>query len=214
MVKTILKSLGLVLVIGTALAWLAYKLRTDAIDPGPYLALGEGAANETSKLLNGVGRIVLVDGDYGPHSILAPTTKAEVKAFKKGIRKSHLKITAIERVPIAPPSLARTGVFMQAGQLAKLIARHPDVDAVVLFIGLAGPGDLEGILHNRKPKLILIANYEPYYKVLLEKKVIQMAILPRLNVASEAGEAIGSGKKWFERQYQVATPERMEDLVN
>ena len=213
--KTTFKSLALVLLIGGAVAWLYFNLRTDAIDPRPYAALGESAASETAKLLNDAGQVVLVDGDYGIYKVLAPTTEAEVEAFKQRLRKSHLKISAIERVSIAPPSLARTGIFMQPGQLASLTARYPDVDAIVLFVGLAGPGDLErAVPRNSKTKLILIANHEPYYKALLEKRAIQMAIVPRLGAANEAGEDIGSGQKWFEGHYQVATPENTEKLVN
>lgn len=177
--------------------------------------LGEAAAGETARLLNNAGRLVVVDADFGIYKLLAPTTAAEIKAFAKAIRKSNLKIAASERVTIAPPSMARTGIFMQPGQMAGLIARHPDAEAIVLFVGLAGPGDLEGVGGEySKTKLILVSNYEPYYRTLLQKRTIQLAIAPRPGATDEEDKTIRSSKEWFERHYVVAIPERMAELGN
>lgn len=200
-----LKSAGLVLVILGAAVWLYFTLRPDRLDLQPHELLGAGAANETVKLLNNSGRLVLVDADFGSYKILTPTTEAEIKAFKKAIQKTHLEIVASERVSIVPPSLARVGIFMQSGQLANLLARHPDADAIVLFVGLAGPADIEGVGANSKTKLILVSNYETYYKALLKKRVIHLVIAP-LPGASEEKKA-GSGKEWFEEHYVAITPD-------
>ena len=213
--KRTLKSIGLAVTILGSTVWLYLNLRPDRIDLNPYAALGAGAAAEAAKLLNNAGRLVLVDADFGIYKLLAPTTEAEIKAFKKAIRKTKLKIAASERVTIAPPSMARTGIFMQPGQMAGLIARHPDADAIVLFVGLAGPGDLDGVGgENRKTKLILVSNYEPYYQALLQKRTIQLAIAPRPGATDEEDKIIRSSKEWFERHYVVATPERMAELGN
>jgi hypothetical protein len=205
----------LVLTILGSSVWLYFALRPDRIDLDPYQALGEGAAEETAKLLNNSGRLVLVDADFGIYKILAPTTEAEIKAFKKAIVNTNLKIAAIEKVAIAPPSMARTGVFMQPGQISSLIARHPDADAIVLFVGLAGLADLKGGgSDNSKSKLVLVSNYESYDKALLQMRAIQLAIVPRVDAGADEDRTIHSPKQWFERHYLVVTPERVAELGN
>lgn len=195
--------------------WLYFTLRPDGIDLNPYQALGEAAAAEAGKLLNNSGRLVLVDADFGIYKLLAPTTEAEIKSFKKAIRKSNLKIAATERVSIVPPSMARIGIFMQPGQIAGLIARHPDADAIVLFVGLAGLSDFKGVgSENGKSKVILVSNYEPYYRELLRVRAIQLAIVPRVDASADQDKTIHSPKQWFEQHYLVVTPERIAELGN
>ena len=196
-------------------AWLYFTLRPKGIDLNPYLALGEAAAQETIKLLHDSGRLVIVDGDFGDYKILAPINNAQVKSFKKTIRKAHLKIAALERVSIAPPTMARTGIFMQSGQISNLFSRHREVDAIVLFVGLASLADFnETGSEVRKPKLVLVSNYEPYYKSLLQKRSLQLAIVPRPEESSDQDNTIQSRRQWFERHYQVVTPERIAELAD
>ena len=211
--KRTFKYIGLVLTILGSSGWLYFTLRPDRIDLNPYEALGETAGDETAALLSNSGRLVLVDADFGIYKLLAPTTEAEIKSFKKAIRKTNLKIAAIERVPIARPSMARTGIFMQPGQISSLIARHPEADAIVLFVGLAGLDDLKGSgSDNSKPKLVLVSNYESYYKELLQMRAIQMAIVPVGTPDADEDRTIHSRKEWFERHYLVVTPERIAEL--
>jgi len=212
--KRALGSVVLVVLIFGSWAWLYFTLRPKGIDLNPYSALGEAAAEETIKLLHNSGRLVLVDGDFGDYKILAPINNAQVKSFEKTIRKAHLKIAALERVPIAPPTMARTGIFMQSGQISTLVSRHRDVDAIVLFVGLASLADFnETGSEGRKPKLVLVSNYEPYYETLLQKRALQLAIVPRPEESSDRDNTIQSRRQWFERHYQVVTPERIAELV-
>ena len=179
--------------------WLYPSLRPDQIDPGPYVSLGRAAAGETAKLLHNSGRVILVDADFGPYKILAPTTDAEITAFKKAIGKTGVKVAGLEKVPLARPNLSRNGIFMQPGQLPNLIARHPDVDAIVLFVGLAGPDDVGTAPSEKGPKLVLVSNYEPYYGALAQKHLIHLAI------ASRSGADAGQTKP---DDFFVVTPEQ------
>lgn len=203
----------LVLVIFGSWVWLYFTLRPKGIDPDPYLALGEAAAEETVKLLNNTGRLVVVDADFGDYRILAPINEAQLGAFKKAIKKSQLRIDAFEKVSIAPPTMARSGIFMQPGQISNLMARHPDVEAIVLFVGLAGPDDFKADnTAGKKRKVVLVSNYEPYYKRLLQKGVVQLAIVPRADAGANQDDTVHSRRQWFERHYWVATPERVAQL--
>ncbi len=165
------------------------KLRPDSIDLNPYQSLGQAAARETAKVLHHSGRVVLVDADFGQYKILAPTTGAEITSFKKAIRKAGVKVVGFDRVALAPPSLVRNGIFMQPGQLSGLRARHADVDAIVLFVGLAGPDDLSVETSKQKPWLVLVSNYEPYYQALAQRGAIRLAITQRAAAVGEPTQA-------------------------
>jgi hypothetical protein len=211
--KRVVGMMVLVLLICGSWVWLYSHLRPKGIDLDGYVVLGEAAAQETTKLLHNSGRLVIVDADFADYKILAPINEAQIRSFRKTIRKGQLKIAANEKVSMAPPMMARTGIFMQAGQISNLMARHADADALVLFVGLAGPADLkEAGSEGKKPKLILVSNYEPYCKTLLEKRAIQLAIVPRADEGEDRGKKTESAQQWFERHYLVATPERVNEI--
>jgi hypothetical protein len=203
------KSIGLLLVIVAALGWVYAVLAPKGLDLGPYEVLGAGAGAETAKLLHNSGRVVLVDADFGKYKLLAPTTHSEIESFKKAIVKAGLKIAGQEKVAIVPPSMGRVGLFMQPGQMEDFMARHAGADAIVLFIGLAGPDDVKTPAGGHgKPKLILVSNYEPSDEALLREGIIQLAIVPRLGAETDEAKTIHSAKEWFEQHYEALTPEQ------
>ena len=179
MSKKTLVLIVLVPAILTSWVWLYSKLRPDSIDLNPYQSIGDAAARETAKFLHNSGRVLLVDADFGKYKLLAPTTDAEITSFKKAIRKSGVKVAGVDKVAMAPPSLARNEIFMEPGQLSGLLARHADVDAIVLFVGLPGPDELNLQASDKRPKLVVVSNYEPYYQALAQKGAIQLAIARR-----------------------------------
>ena len=73
----------LVLLICGSWVWLYFTLRAKGIALDGYVALGEAAAQETGKLLQNSGRIVVVDADFGDYKILAPINEAQIRSFKK-----------------------------------------------------------------------------------------------------------------------------------
>ncbi|MSU34912.1 MAG: hypothetical protein EXS36_07325 [Pedosphaera sp.] len=207
-----LKAIALVALIGAAWILIYRTVTSVGIDLDPFQALGRGAALETAKLLHNSGRVVLVDAAFGDYQALAPTTEAQIKAFKKAIGGTGLKIAAVAKATIAAPSLSRTGIFMEPGQLSKLISQHSDVDALVLFVGLASREEIAAARPKTdKPHLVLVANYEPYYRPLVQSRVIQLAIVPRMD-GDEPGKAAGSSQSYFERNYRVITPENVTQL--
>lgn len=204
MSKKSIASFVLILVILAALSSAYFNLRPEGINLGPYDALGMGAGLETAKLLHNQGKVVLVDAEFGMFKILAPTTEAQIRAFKKALGKTGLKVVAIEKVPIARPSMARNGIFMQPGQLAGVIARHPDADVIVLLVGLGLPTEVaEPQAGKAGPKLVLVGNFEPYLRSLVDKHALDLVIAPRSGVDAEANPKIRSPKEWFNQHYEV-----------
>jgi hypothetical protein len=87
--------------------------------------------------------------------------------------------------------MGRVGLFMQPGQMEEVVAHHADADAIVLFIGLAGPDDFKGASGgNGKPKLILVSNFESSDQARLRKGIIQLAIVPRPGADTDEDKTI------------------------
>jgi hypothetical protein len=196
---------GLLLAIGASWFWTYRALDSDRIDLDPHQALGRGAARETARFLQNMGRIVLVDASFGEFKILAPLTETQIKAFRKALKKTQIKIDAIEKVAIVPPSMGRSGIFMRPGQFPDVLKRHAGADAVVLFVGLANETEIKAArTATGKPKLVLVANYEPWVKRMIASGAISLAFVPRYD---EAGPVAGNdAPDLFDRNYLVVTP--------
>lgn len=197
-----------------SLAWWSIysSLGSGKIDTGPYGALGEASARRIAAALHDKGRVVLVDADLGEYKILAPINAAQIAAFRKALRRTQIEIAAIEKIPVATPSMSRNGIFMQPGKLPDLLARHAAVDAVVLFVGLAGPEELhDQATQIRRPKVMVISNYDRYYKSLLLSRRLDLAILPNPEDPPVAGYS-GKLEDWFGRHYRVISPETASQL--
>ncbi len=121
--KRVLSVVALISLIGVSWVFLYRTVTSSGLDLDPYVVLGQGAARETSKALRGSGRIVIVDASFGEFKILAPTTSAQIRAFKKAIRGTDLKVVAVEEASIDPPSMSRTGIFMRPKELSKTSIR-------------------------------------------------------------------------------------------
>jgi hypothetical protein len=185
---------------------------TPRINLNPYQALGAVAAEETSKLLNHQGQIVIVLNDPGDER--DPVVEAQLEAFTRNSKKSgKLTVQAVERVKMDALTRMNTGGTMPPDQFLGLKAKHPHADAFVLFIGfpLLPPSDLNA-LKAGKTKLVVVSATLPGYRELLRTGVIQLAIVPR-----QAGENDGTVepknlRDWFNQEYQIVTPSTADGL--
>lgn len=203
-----------VLVILSALTSLYFTQRDPGIELKPYRALGEVAAQETAKLLGNKGRVVVIAADLAQYKILSPMMEAKVKSFRQALRKrGNLEVAAVESVQIQPPSLARNGEFMLPDQFSQVLAKHPRVEAIVSLVGLTPLADQDLIgLRKNATKLIVAAGYDSSYKRLLQSRSLQLAILPRTENPPEHLERPRTLREWFDRDYEIVTPETAERL--
>ena len=114
--------------------YFAFAGRSPRIDLNPYEALGAVTAEETAKLLNNKGQVLVLARDTGPDK--NPSVEAELKAFRQTLKKHAGLSQVTERFLATPMLMMATGGGVPPDHLARALQAHPDVGALVLFCGL------------------------------------------------------------------------------
>lgn len=204
-------ALAAVLAILAALGflWVAEFRGGPRVDRAPLETLGRMVADETARLLNQQGRVVIVS------EILEvarnPNIEAQVKGFKAGLA-AHPGVTLkeardLKRPPSDDPRFWPPNV---AGQLA---AAGAGADAAVLLVNL--PPQLTAadvaVLKGARSKLVVVGTAAPGLKPLLQQGIVHLAIVPR-HPPKPAPSGKETPRQWFERVYLVATPTALGEL--
>ncbi len=204
------KTLGQVVLILVLAAFSVWILRRSSdrpkIDLNPYQALGAVAAEETSKLLNHQGAIILVIPD--PGSDRDPVMEAQISAFESGLKKAGKVAVRSKEIVMLDPFLSmRTGGAMPPEQFVGLLKKHPAVAAFVLFIGFPALSHEElNELKARSEKRIVISAALPGYESLIEQGILHLVIVPRPQSADQALAPATTTREAFDQEYLILGP--------
>jgi hypothetical protein len=195
-----------ILAVGAAVValYLAFGRPSEKISLETYEVLGAGTAEETAKLLDNKGRVLVMVRDTGPDK--NPSVEAELKAFRQ-ILKKHADLSLIvERVQVTPTLMMSTGGGLPADLLFKALETHGKVDVVVLFFGFPQLTDPElAALKKTGAKTVVVSSFRPGYQRLLERQAIHLAIVPRTEVPSPSAQAPQTVRERFDQEYLVVT---------
>lgn len=205
--KTIL---AVVAVLG-ALAILCYTQFGGGIKMSmkPYESLGFVVAEETAKLLNNQGTVLVVtETTEGTKS---PNAEAQIKGFKAGLAKTRavtLKNTQEFKRPEAEQSQS-----WPKGQAGRFVNTGDGAGAIVLFVTLPQELSKDDIaaLKASKSKLVLVTAQSPLLKSLLEQGAIHVGIVNRFPPKPAPG-GNETPRQWFDRVYIVVKPDAMGEL--
>lgn len=208
MSKRIKEVIVAVLAVGTAAVaiYLASGGRSEKINLGTYEVLGAVTAEETARLLESKGRIVVVVRDTGPDK--NPSVEAELDAFQQTLRKHAGVSLVVEKITVTPMLMMSTGGGLPAEQLFKLIEKNAKVDAMVLFFGFPPLTDTEvEALKKTGVKTVVVSSFRPGYQRLLERQAIHVAIVPRPDLPTVAAPTPTTLREKFDQEYLVLTGE-------
>jgi len=195
-----------ILAVGAAAVaiYLSFGKRTEQINLGTYEVLGAVAAEETAKLLNDKGRIVVVVRDTGPDK--NPSVEAELSAFQQTLKKrSGLKLV-VERVPVTPMLMMSTGGGLPPETLFKLIENNAKPDALVIFFGFPLLTEPEiAALKKTGVKTVVISSFRPGYQRLLERQAMHLAIVPKPDLPPASGPTPKGLRERFDQEYVIMT---------
>ena len=208
--KNTLLAVGAVGAILGSLAFLYFtQFRHPTLSLKPLESLGYVSAEETAKLLNQQGSVVLVcESEEGTRS---PNSEAQVKGFNAAMAKLPgvtLKTTQdLKRSMDGDPRQWPAG---HAEQLARLGAGA----GAVVFIGSMPQeftkADLAA-LQGSKCKFVVVTAQAPSLKPLLQQGIIHLAIVNRLK-PQPAPSRTETPRQWFDRVYLVAKPDALGEL--
>ena len=194
--------------LGLALAAYSHWRTAPAFELKPEQALGEVVAEETAKLMNQGGQILVIAGDAGDALL-----EAQVASFQTALQKYKLvKRVALERLkPIEP--LLRTmnpgSPPYQPAEFDRALQGHPQVNGVVSFVGLPAEGSSAWAgLKAKGCKRVAIFNTTADAQVTraLEQRWADVAFVAREEAKPVGAAPLKTAREICDRYYVIATP--------
>lgn len=176
------------------------------IDLNPYQALGTVAAEEAARLCGGRGRLVLVLPDTSQGA--DPVLEAQVKAFRQSLKhQGNVEIGAVETVKMDPLVSMQTGGALPPDQFLAVRRKHTAAAALVLFIPFPPVGGPEfDSPPPGTPRLMVVSAALPAYESLLQRHILDLAIVPRPLSDDSAAGSPTSPRAAFDREYVILRP--------
>lgn len=206
-----LTGVGAVVLIGAAAVLMYKQLR------GPrlfleerYVFIGQKVADETARLLNYKGRIVVISFDYKGQPDQVVT---ETDAFLREIQKRGITVAGVELQD--PVALAQGQKFLPGDIYLALVKKYPSVDAFVSFVG---PPQLTrsqtAELAPKMPRCVAVSLFSFAGRRLFQDGIIQMAMLPRFEPLGPNVPPPKSDAEWFDHNFQIVHVEEASRLPN
>ena len=180
-------------------------------------ALGEVVGEETARVAGpGAKVMVLAPASGDPAGMtIDPVLKA---LTAKLAQQGNCTVIATHRVKARLTDPSPTREELTAAQIEGLVRDAKGATAVVSFVGFPVLDDAQ-ITAFKSRSLKCVAVYTagpqagPHYKKLLTSKVLEVAVLPRLEPPANAAPGSSPARDMFNRQYQLVTPETADKTV-
>jgi ABC-type sugar transport system substrate-binding protein len=182
-----------------------------AINLRPSVAVGEVLAQQTARLLGDKGKMVVIGRASAKDGQSA--SSEQISSFRAAVaRQGSPTITATEWLPRPAPGTMDLG-GVTAEQLLALIAKHPEADAFVVFAGMPplSPALAER-LTARSLKVLAVCGYGATVRRWLEAQALAVAVVPRFGEPPPATSAPKTVQDWFEREFEMLTPQSVGRL--
>ena len=193
------------LAIAGSIAWIVYQMpgRRPSVELDPYRALGEVAAQETGRLLNRNGQVVIVSREMPAGA--NPVEEAKLKAFVAALKSAGVGVESNERFSL-PPSARLFGSNIPRDWFLKLLQTHNKA-AFVLFAEFPAlePADTEK-LKKEGVKIIVISGSQSGAKRLVDDGLVQFAVVPRGESPPAAATSRQTTRETFDRYYAILAP--------
>lgn len=214
-VKRPLVVLGSIIVIVVSLISIYLSMRTPQprINTLPFVGIGEVAAEQAAKLLDGRGEVVVVMLQLErANSKNLPRLPADT--FREQLRKyPQIRISAIENVRPQMEMMFGPGVFWKAEDFIDFLNKHARADLVVTFVAVP-PLKPEQIadLPKRRPRILDASASTISARALIEAGIVHVALAPRPEPDNANMPEPKSPREWFNRYYAVYNADNVEEL--
>ncbi len=211
--KPIITAIAILAIVGSiASMFFTQCERRPKVNMKPYLAIGQVMAEETSKLLNNQGEIVVIAMDTKQFKM--PTVEAQLKTFQETLRKQgSVKVLAIEPLSMSNMGIIGPEMGMPAATFLPIAEKYPNAAAFVSFVGAPALQEEDlARLGERRPKIIAFCSFGMGLKSLFERQIIHVAIVPHLEARGDQSKKPDTLRDWFNQYYKVVTPETASSL--
>lgn len=200
--KEILVAAGLILAIGTSAFWIVHSQRAPKFNVSLHQAIGQVMAEETARLLERKGKVVIVSMETAN----VPELKTQLQAFDKALHRVS-GITVVERYDLDPEDKPKygTGTGLSAGRFLRIVKKSAKADVIVSFVGVPRLSDEEIGTLERMPKFVAETKERDKLSKLFEKKILQVAVVPRFEFPAPVSEKPRTAREWFDKYFQIVT---------
>jgi hypothetical protein len=174
------------------------------IDLDPYEVLGAVTAEETAKLLGTKGQVLVMARGTGANK--NPSVEAELKAFQQTLKKQKGIKVITEKIQLSPMQMMAMG-GVPPEHFLKALESHPNLGAVVLFLGFPQLTDSElEVLKTSGVKIVVACALRPGDQRLIERQAINLAIVPRSDSPPPRTPAPRTLRERFDQEFTIITP--------
>ena len=211
--KTTLQMLLAALCLG-ATGWSAFRIyRTEFAAPKFNLVLhqeiGRVLAEETAKLVNQTGRVVVVAIELRG----VPELRAQLEEFERVLHQSPgITLEKSYKLDTDDKPKYSFGAGLSGRRLVRIISKNPHADAIVSFIGAPSLSEAEIAQLKRMPKFIAETRSADKLKQLFDHNVLHAAVVSRFQFPTPIKGTPSSPRDWFDQRFQVVTARNAGDL--
>ncbi len=208
-----------ILAIAASIASIIYTQmsHTPKVDGRHYIAIGQVMAEETARVLEDKGEILLICNATAPKGSIMDQ---QMTTFKETLgKRGGISIKATQTLEAGVEARAGPDMGLSHDAFLKLLEANPGISGIVSFVGLPMLQDADiAKLGTERPKIVVYSQMGMGMKKLLETNAIDVAIMPRMLVAPPSPTSKPSTKKpvtlreCFDLYYQIFTSENASSL--
>jgi len=193
--------IGLLAVIVAAGVWVTRSLLKPDFNVKLHQGIGQALADETEKLLQDKGSIVLIT--LRPKK--SPVLDVQIAAFQKSLARRG-GISAVQTVILnSEPRKASPGMGLSSEEFLTIFEKHAHTDVIVSFVGTPDPRDpkIGGIGKVAGPKVVAETRTRGKIKTLFRNQLLHAAVVPRFQFPAPGSSKPSTAREWFDLTYQV-----------
>ena len=209
-VKKWITGAGSVAVIAGASLWIYFHhFAAPQFNVSLHQAVGRVMADETARLVNRRGKLVLIIIETPAGSEL----QIQVKEFEKAL-KAFSGISIAKSYTLETDKKPKYGVGsgLSARRFIRIVNKNTTMDAIVSFVGAPELSDDEMRQLEAKPKFIAEARSAEKLKKLFEKEILHAAVVSRFQFPSPVEGKPATSRQWFDKRFQLITTENAASL--
>ena len=202
--KTTAAIAGVILVAALMSLWFPQRSKIPAVNHNIHTSLGYVLAQEAAAAVHERGQVVAVIADFGASS--SPFWREQWQAFT-GELKKHTQISLVTRA---------VGADGKPVVLQVIVDQNAQAAGIVFFAGSPDFAEMQALASRTQgPKLILIGNPDVPardYRGFFAAGSLAALVLPRSFADLGPNEHPKTPREWFDKYYQVYTPQNSDSL--
>jgi hypothetical protein len=174
-----------------------------------HAMIGRAMAEETIRVLNGQGRILVISIDIKA----APELKWQLEAFQNALDASG-RITVAKTYDLETDGKTKYtfGAGLSGRRYVRTVNKNEGIDAVVSFAGAPNFKDNEEKDLKFKPRLVVESRSPQKLKKLFDQKLIDVAVVSRFEFPNPVSGTPKNAREMFIQRFQVVTPRDADKL--